>query len=83
MRVNNTPLFFKSHYFIYKIPSRARVEGYLRGKRLLSHAQDRSPVDRGKKAIRSEIYFQMHTLCFLRAAPHGSRLLLLVFRVSV
>lgn len=37
MRVNNTPLFFKSRYFIYKIQTHIRVEGYLRGKRLLSH----------------------------------------------
>jgi len=38
MRVNNTPLFFKSHYFIYKIWTHIHVERYLRGKRLLSHA---------------------------------------------
>lgn len=69
MRVNNTPLFFKSHYFIYKIQTHIRVEEYLRGKRLLSH----TPGLFGKLEGRKPFSPKYISRCILYAArtPHS------------
>lgn len=80
MRVNNTPLFFKSHYFIYKIPGRARRGIFTGQATIISCPCSSRP--RGKKAIHPEIYVRMHTLCFARSIARLSRILL-VFRVEV
>lgn len=64
MRVNNTPLFFKSRYFIYKIQTHIRVEGYLRGKRLLSH----TPGLFGKLEGRKPFSLKYISRCILYAA---------------
>lgn len=77
MRVNNTPLFFKSHYFIYKTQTHIRVEGYLRGKRLLSHTSPSPPPTlglfgklEGKKPYLPK-YISRCILYVLRATPYS------------
>lgn len=37
MRVNNTPLFFKGHYFIYKAQSHTRRAIFTRQTTIISH----------------------------------------------
>lgn len=70
MRVNNTPLFFKSHYFIYKTQTHIRVEGYLRDKRLLSHTPGLFGKLEGRKPFPPK-YISRCILYVLRATPYS------------